>query len=235
MLLVVAALVPAIVLIAYVYKMDRVEKEPRGLLIRLFLLGALSTLPALIVEIVLDLVLVQVVEPETFFYHLISSFVIVAGAEEFWKRVMTKTAWKHPAFNYRFDAVVYAVTAAMGFAALENILYVADSGFSLAVTRATTAVPSHAVDGAFMGFFLGEAKLCERRGDLQGKKKNMRLSLLVPMLCHGFYDFCLFRGTIISMLLFVVFVIAIDVAVILHIEKISREDTHLGGEISSDF
>lgn len=211
------------------------EREPKGLILKLFLLGALSTLPAVIVEMVLESLLGRFVVPETFLYHLISSFFIVAGAEEFWKRVMTKTAWKHPAFNYRFDAVVYAVTAAMGFAALENILYVMDSGFSLAVTRATTAVPSHAVDGAFMGIFLGEAKLCEKRGDLKGKKRNLRLSLLVPILCHGFYDFCLFRGTIFSLILFGIFVIAIDVMVILRIERASREDQHLGESFYSNF
>ena len=83
MLLVLAALIPAVVLIIYIYRMDRVEREPKGVILKLFLLGALSTLPAVIVEIVLESLLGRLLVPETFLYHLISSFVIVAGAEEF--------------------------------------------------------------------------------------------------------------------------------------------------------
>ncbi|MBQ8184899.1 MAG: PrsW family intramembrane metalloprotease [Lachnospiraceae bacterium] len=231
MILMLAALLPAIVLIAYIYKMDKVEKEPKRLLGQLFFLGALGIVPAAFAENILKKMLGIFAESDTFLYHLVFSFLIVALVEEFWKRAVVKgIAWRNPDFNYRFDAVVYAVTAAMGFAALENLLYVVAGGWKLAVTRAITAVPSHAVDGVFMGYFLGEARLCEKRGDMQGMKRNMRRSFWVPVLCHGFYDFCLFRSTVLSLLLFVVFVVWVDVTAIRRIEKSSRQDLCLEAE-----
>lgn len=222
-------------LIVYIYKMDKVEKEPGKLLWKLFLLGALTTVPAAVMEVILELFLGIFLEPDTFLYHLILCFLIVAAIEEFWKRLVTKSAWNHPAFNFRFDAVVYGVVAAMGFAALENVLYVVGDGLGLAFTRAITAVPSHAVDGVFMGYFLGEAKLCERWGDFRGKKRNLRLSFLVPVLCHGFYDFCLYHGTALSFVLFVAAVVLMDVVAIRRIHKASRQDVYLDPVQPMDF
>lgn len=230
MILTIAALLPAVYLIGYVYKKDRVEKEPAGLLWKLALMGAVATIPAAVFEIVLENFLGIFFFPDQLLYQLISNFLIVAVVEEFWKRqAVMQAAWKHPAFNYRFDAIVYAVCSAMGFAALENIMYVADGGLSVAVSRALLAVPSHAVDGVLMGFFLGEAKLCERQGDFLGRKKNLRSSLLVPVLAHGFYDFCLTRGTVSSMLCFVVFVVIMDVFAVRKINQASKEDVPVDG------
>lgn len=228
MLLTIAALLPAVFLIAYIYKKDTIEKEPRSLLWKLVFLGALSTFPASIMEVLLEGILGMFFTPETLLYQLISNFLIVAVIEEFWKRrVVLGTAWKHPAFNYRFDAVVYSVCAAMGFAALENIMYVADGGLSVALSRALLAVPSHAVDGVFMGCLLGEAKLCEQQGDFLGRKRNMSLSFWIPVLAHGFYDFCLTRGTVSSLLVFLVFVICMDVLAVTRINQSSREDVRV--------
>lgn len=230
MILTIAALLPAVYLIGYVYKKDRVEKEPAGLLWKLAFLGAVSTIPAAFIEIILENVLGFFFLPEQLFYQLISNFLIVAVTEEFWKRqVVMRAAWRHPAFNYRFDAIVYAVCSAMGFAALENLMYVADGGLSVALSRALLAVPSHAVDGVLMGFFLGEAKLCERQGDFRGRKKNMKNSLLVPVLAHGFYDFCLTRGTVSSILCFVAFVVIMDVFAVRKINQASQEDVPVDG------
>lgn len=229
-MLAIAALLPAVFLIAYVYKKDTIEKEPRELLWRLVLFGALSTIPAAIIELVLEQLLWEFYSPWDLIYQVISNFLIIAVAEEFWKRqVVLRLAWNHPAFNYRFDAVVYSVCAAMGFAALENVLYVWDGGFYVAVSRALLAVPTHAVAGVLMGCYLGEAKVCEHRGDWAGRRKNMALSLLYPVLAHGFYDFCLMRGTNSSMLAFILYVVTIDIVAVRQINRSSREDAQVHG------
>ena len=75
--------------------------------------------------------------------------------------VLKHKTWRHPAFNYTFDAVVYAVTAALGFAVAENILYVMDGGVGVALLRAAVAVPGHAFDGVFMGYYYGIAKTAQ--------------------------------------------------------------------------
>ena len=98
-----------------------------------------------------------------------------------------KFAWNHPAFDYRFDAVVYCVFAALGFAALENILYVAQFGFAVAVSRALLSVPGHCFFAVYMGIYLGQAKMVERAMQRyyielpdEMPEQYLRASLLVP-------------------------------------------------------
>ena len=119
----VAALLPCIVMLFYIYKKDRIEKEPTGLLIKLFIFGCISTIPAMILEIVGTNILAAIgLDQESILFILIENFLIVALAEEFCKRFMLKLgSWKDPNFNYLFDGVVYAVFVAVGFAARGNV------------------------------------------------------------------------------------------------------------------
>ncbi len=183
-----------------------------------------AVLPVVIVGGILEMLLGFFVEPETELYAFLEMFFVVAMVEEYWKRWAARRAWKHPAFNYRFDAIVYCVFAALGFAGLENILYVMDGGLSTALLRAVTAVPSHAVDGVIMGIFFGEAKLRERLGDRSGQKKYWRLSLIMPALSHGIYDYSLTTGWEFAGLFFVAFVVLVDLWAIRYIKRASAED-----------
>ena len=116
-----AALVPAAFLMVQVYRLDRIEKEPPGLLLKLALFGALSGLAAGAIEGALTRVLDVTLGGSTL-RLVLENFLAVALVEEACKRwVVLKFAWNHPAFDYRFDAVVYCVFSALGFAALENI------------------------------------------------------------------------------------------------------------------
>ena len=223
-----AALLPAIILMIYIYKKDKVEKEPKGLLLKIFFLGAFSVIPILIMEIVFEAVFLSFLEPTSGLYIFLEAFIGVAWVEEFWKRWAVKVgAWKHKAFNYRFDAIVYSVFAALGFAALENIMYVLESGLSTALLRAVTAVPSHAVDGIIMGYFLGEAKICELDGNKKGQKRYMKLSILMPTLSHGIYDYALFLNSEVMALFWLVFVVVIDIWAILFVRRASKKDAIL--------
>jgi RsiW-degrading membrane proteinase PrsW (M82 family) len=80
----------------------------------------------------------------------------------------------------------------LGFAALENVLYVMQSGFETGIMRAFTSVPGHAIFGVFMGYFYGHAKLAEAQGRASEMREYLTLSLLVPLLLHGVYDFIAF-------------------------------------------
>ena len=116
------ALLPAIALVVWIYRQDKVEKEPRGLLWKIFLFGVLSVIPAMILEIILDEVFLVFVDADTLCYVILDNFVGVALIEEVCKMKAAKwAAWKHPAFNYKFDAIVYCVTSALGCAAIENV------------------------------------------------------------------------------------------------------------------
>ena len=213
--LLLAALVPAAFLMVQVYRLDRIEKEPAGLLLKLALFGALSGLAAGAIEGALTRVL-DVTLGGGLLRLMLENFLAVALVEEACKRwVVLKFAWRHPAFDYRFDAVVYCVFSALGFAALENILYVAEYGFAVAVSRALLSVPGHCFFAVYMGIYLGQAKMAERAMQWyyielpdESPGQYLRASLLVPTLLHGFWDFSLSVGGGLMTVLFYLFVLA---------------------------
>lgn len=213
--LLLAALVPAAFLMVQVYRLDRIEKEPAGLLLKLALFGALSGLAAGAIEGALTRVL-DVTLGGGMLRLVLENFLAVALVEEACKRwVVLKFAWRHPAFDYRFDAVVYCVFSALGFAALENILYVAEYGFAVAVSRALLSVPGHCFFAVYMGIYLGQAKMAERAMQRyyielpdESPGQYLRASLLVPTLLHGFWDFSLSVGGWLMTILFYLFVLA---------------------------
>ena len=234
--LVILAIIPAVIIIAFIYYKDKAEKEPIGLLIGLFIMGAtISVIGAVLAEYTLGKVLDEVADKGSTAYNFIMCFFIIALSEEGFKfLVLRLRTWKHKAFNYTFDAVVYAVVVSLGFATLENILYVVDEGtYNIALWRGILSVPGHAIDAVFMGLFYGKAKYCQCCGDSSGKSKNMFLSLFVPILTHGFYDFCLYMsGTNNSkdmMVLFFGFEIVITITALVIIHKTSKGDKAIPG------
>jgi len=224
-LLLLAALLPAIILLVRVYRLDTIEKEPSSLLWKLILFGAISGVVAGGVEWLLLTILGQFFHEADLAYLIIENFVIVAGTEELCKRFpVKKFAWNNPAFDYRFDAIVYCVFSAIGFAALENVLYVMQYGFSTAVTRALLSVPGHFFFAVYMGLYLGEAKEAERRGFEGRRNYFMKCSLFVPMLLHGFWDFCLSFQSWIMTIIFYVFVLVFFLRANATLTRASRTD-----------
>ena len=106
--------------------------------------------------------------------------------------------------NEKFDGIVYAVFVSLGFAGVENVLYVMDGGIQTAVTRAITAIPAHAIFGITMGYYLGIAHMyTELRG------RYLMRALVVPILLHGIYDFILMVEVGWLLLLFIPYVIVL--------------------------
>ena len=100
--------------------------------------------------------------------QFIKAFIVVALVEEFSKYIIVKYyAQNNREFNEPFDGIVYAVMVSMGFAALENVLYVYQYGSSTGITRAFTAVPAHATFGILMGYFMGKAKFSKNKDTIQ--------------------------------------------------------------------
>lgn len=187
------AMLPVLFLTIYVFKKDRLEKEPKGLLFRLLLFGALfSFIPALL-EGIGDNFLARFFRSKNGLYYLLEAFFVVGLSEEGFKRfILRRRTWNNRSFNCSFDAIVYATYVSLGFALLENILYVFGysvyRSFSVGLLRAVTAIPAHFFNGVFMGLYYGRAKECQIRCDVSGMKRNQRLSLWVPVLLHGTYD-----------------------------------------------
>ena len=228
MFLIVLALLPAIALAVWIYRQDKIEREPRKLLWKIFFLGVLSVIPTIILELILGDVVGLFFEETSVAYIVLDNFICVAVVEEYWKmKAAKKAAWKDPAFNYKFDAIVYCVTSALGFAAIENVIYVMDGGLDTAISRMLLSVPSHAIDGVIMGYFFGMAKEADLKGDKKRRKQCLRRSVFVPAIEHGIYDTSLSLDSDWLMLFFLLFVIVIDIWAYRFVKKQARQDREL--------
>ena len=232
-----ASLLPPLYLLWRVYKSDSIEKEPVGLLVTIFLCGMLSTLPAGILEGIGQNVLAAFINPgadassfggTVTVFNLLFYFIVVGGAEELVKYwAMRIPTWKNPEFDYVFDGVVYGVTASLGFAALENVLYVLDSGLVTAGVRAWTAIPLHCITGIFMGHYYGIAKAADIYHDYAVRGRMLRRSILIPVIIHGAYDFIATSENEILVCLFFVYIVLLDIAAIRSLRRYSKNDVRM--------
>lgn len=203
-----AAVLPAAYLMRYVYRHDTIEKEPAGLLWSLIGMGCLAALCSGVLEGVAQYLLQFFVAPTSPYYVILLAFLVVAVVEEGTKLFFLKLrSWRHPAFNYRFDGLVYAVFVSLGFAALENVQYVVNYGLSVALPRALLAIPGHMSFAIFMGVWYGRAKHFENRGCYAASRRSLRTGYLTAVFLHGFYDSCAMIGTMWASIVFIVFVV----------------------------
>ena len=202
------AVAPGAYIVWHVYKQDKVEKEPKRLIRKLLIAGAISVIPAIILELLVSYVFgISSSESSSLAMAALDAFIVAALVEEVLKYItLKKLTWNIPEFNYTFDAIVYAVSISMGFAIIENIFYVLSNGLGNAIIRAVISVPGHAVFAVYMGYYYGLSKLTDADGDKRESKKFLRRALWVPIALHGFFDFCLMSGSTVLILLFLVFI-----------------------------
>jgi protease PrsW len=188
MLLLALALAPGLAISFYMYSKDRFDREPRRLLIFSFLLGVLSVVPAIILQLLADKILKGIFAPDTFGYKIIMAYVIVGISEECSKYFMLRSyAYPKKAFNEPFDGIIYSVMVSMGFATIENVGYVLPNGFGTGILRMFLAVPAHASFAVLMGYYIGLAKF-----DPPNAGKLKIKGLLLAIFFHGTYDCFLF-------------------------------------------
>lgn len=223
------ALIPALVLMFIIYKQDKIESEPPSLLVKLSLLGGAMVVPAAFIETVFTgLLSIFVPDSYDFVYLYIENFIIIAIAEEGLKfLVLYLATWNDKNFNYRFDAVVYAVFVSLGFAAAENIMYVLNLGIGIVPIRALTAIPIHCICGIFMGHNYALAKSCVRWNMDLRKIAYLLLGVFIPVLIHGFYDFRVSTYAGRLKLLFILFVLVLDFVAIKSVRSYAENDTKI--------
>ena len=228
MKLIIGALLPAIILMGYIYKKDTLEKESPGILLKCLLGGCLAALAAIILEAILEGIFSLTFSG--LLYTLASNFVGVALVEEAAKLFFCWLfVWKSREFNYRFDGVVYMAFTSLGFAAFENVLYAVSYGTGVLFSRAIFTIPAHLSFAIFLGSYFGTAKMYAVRGH-KGKAQNLVMyGLLQSVLLHGFYDFCLTVGSLWLTLAFYVFVILMDILTIRRIRRDSEADSPIYG------
>lgn len=178
------AVIPALLLLIFFYNKDKQKKEPVSMVMKVFIFGFISVLPAILIEIFISGII-----PAN--NHLINSiiraFIIAALVEEGIKfKTVMIVAYPNKHFDETTDGIVYTITASLGFAVFENIFY-SFGPVSTIILRGLTAVPLHAIASGIMGYYIGKSKF----GDTNLKYKG----LIIAVLIHGFYDFFLFYGS----------------------------------------
>jgi RsiW-degrading membrane proteinase PrsW (M82 family) len=194
----VLAIAPVLIILVYVYIRDKYEKEPLGLLLKSLLAGALTTIPIILIN--------SWLKGYTFYFEGLQkvgyiAFVLAGFVEELFKfTALYIIIWSHREFNEKFDGIVYAVFISLGFALIENIMYVYQYGETTGYLRAFTAVPAHALFGITMGYFFSLAKFGRTNRTL-----NLLKALFIPVLLHGIYDFILISEQKMYLLIFIPF------------------------------
>ena len=193
LIIIAAALLPAILLWGYIWKMDR-KKEPTPLLVKATCYGVLICLPVAMVESMISGVLFGEGGPTTLFGTTVDAFMVAAIPEEAFKLFALHRILKNnPYFDEHFDGIVYAVCVGLGFAGLENILYLfdnADDWLSVAFLRSLMAVPGHYAFAVLMGYYYSVYHFVNR------SRRTWAMILVAPVLAHGLYDALLMSATV---------------------------------------
>lgn len=180
LLLLILSFVPGILWVWFFNRQDSSEREPVSLLARAFVLGMLSIVPAALVELPFRELLLH---PPNTLARLILMILFVGFVEEFAKFAAFYLAvYRSEHFNEPVDGVIYAVTAGLGFAAVENMLYALSFGIEVAPVRAVVTSLAHASFSGLVGYYVAQVKL-------QGESWTFGLyGLVIATVLHGFYN-----------------------------------------------
>lgn len=176
-----ASIIPSLLLLWLFHRAD-LFPEPPKILWGTFALGVLAILPAAAIEGIFSTWTARL--PWHPVRALLDAFLVAAMVEESLKLlVLRRYSFRKLSFNEPMDGIQYGVASALGFATLENIIYIADGGLGVAIMRGLLSVPGHASWGALLGFYAG-------KGVLQGRPgRGSLFGLLLAVLLHGLYDF----------------------------------------------
>lgn len=182
--LVFLAVVPPVLFLFYILRHDRLEPEPFSLIFKALLLGGLSVIPAGLAEVFLERL--PLFSAGGIVGAGLKSFLMISPIEEAVKLgVVLAFIWRNPNFNEENDGVVYTGAVAIGFALIENIFYVVESGLTIGIMRSVTSIPLHTFTGVIMGYFVGIARFAPDPGT---RKRLILRGFVIAYLVHAAYD-----------------------------------------------
>ncbi len=162
------ALIPALIWLVLFYQQDRLEPEPKGYVLGVFILGAILA-NAVAIPVIRDLFQVQDWIYTSTLSRILGSILVVGFVQEFLKYAAVRyTIYSSVEYDERVDGVIYATAAGLGFATMLNFVYVLDNGgvnLTVGAIRMVVNALAHASFAGVMGYFLGQAKF-ESKGPL---------------------------------------------------------------------
>ena len=229
--LILAALLPSLLLVAYICFKDRYAPEPTKLILKAFVFGMLSADASLLISLPLQALGAFSAEPVTVMDHFRVAFFGAGLPEEAAKLFMLWLVLRrNAAFDEHFDGIVYAVCVGMGFAFVENIGYLCEAGeywVHAGIVRGLISVPGHYAFALLMGYYYSHAHF-----GTQDKELNRFLTLATPVLAHTLFDWVLMASDAVeyewaSGLLTVVFLVGF-----IKLQKIGRKN--ISHQLSKD-
>ncbi len=210
-----AALLPAFLLMTWLYTRDRMHPEPKRRVYRLYLLGAGIVLPAGLIE--RQLLQTSIDRSATgLLATLITAFFVAGMVEEFLKAaIVERAAFQRGWMTHPMDCIIYSGATALGFASVENILYVTSGGLGTALVRSVTAVPAHMMFGIIMGTAFADAKWLGR---------SRARAYFLPAVAHGTYDAFALSGSTTSDVFLALYLITLMVISIRLIDRVRNRD-----------
>lgn len=206
-LYIIFGILPSLIWLWYYLAKD-MHPEPKKMILKVFFWGALATLPTLFFQIIASEALNQFQYLSIFYSPEISGylpainsfakwFLVIALTEELFKYLVVRLiVFKSGELDEPLDIMLYMVVSALGFAALENMLYLFSpiDGLSFDVVLKTTILISflrfigatflHTLCAALVGYFMALSSLRARH-----RFRLTILGLFLAVLLHGLYNF----------------------------------------------
>ena len=204
--LIVLAIAPVATIILWIYLKDKYDKEPIRILTKFFILGIFVSILALYSENIL--IKINIFTGKMYFFYM--SFIVAGLVEEGLKSlVLIPNLLKEKNFNERLDGIIYSVFLSLGFATIENIIYILfedpTSAFEVGVIRSIISVPAHMMFAVIMGYYISKYKFTKSK---PRKIRSLILAIILPILLHGVFDFILmiqYRWSIIVFIAYIVY------------------------------
>ncbi len=208
---------PGLFWLWFYYKKD-LHPEPLKWVVKVFFLGMVITIPAILLEVLFEFFTSMYLEPGTIGYIAVTTFVIVAPVEEYLKYLVVKrTVYRSPVFDEKIDGVIYCIAAGLGFATFENILAAVGSDGSIVLARAVTATLLHAVASGLVGFYLGQAKFRPQKS-----RFYITIGLLSGIIVHGMYNFVITIDTALTIPLLIILLAVVYIILAVGIKRMQR-------------
>jgi RsiW-degrading membrane proteinase PrsW (M82 family) len=205
----------------YVYHHDP-DKEPKKLLGKLFLWGILTIAPIFFLEKYM-ISLFPIKEDMDILQMFLFAFIDIGIIEESFKWAATYISiYNSKEFNHPYDSIVYGVFLSLGYALIENLIYMFRGGAVAGILRSFTSIPAHACTGIIMGYFMGIAKKEEFSKNQKASNIYLLLSILMPVILHTLYDYLTMVKNNFFLILFVAYVVFMYIISFITIDKTSK-------------
>lgn len=224
LLVILLVLIPVYVFVRYIYYRDKIEKEPKMLIIILFILGIITVYLSnyswnFIVSKIPEIK--EEIGNDNKYIKFLISYGEIGFIEETIKYIiLVIIIYRNKNYNYEYDGIVYATAISLGFAFVEGIKYGMMNNLFITLVRSILTIPMHAVYGILMGYYLSKSKK-----NIQSRSfYYMYMALLVPIFIHGTSDYLLSTLNQKNLLIYIIYAMIIYIIVLKKIDETSRLD-----------